>query len=178
MSVHIVTKSFLINLAEKKHVEYVHGNKRLSCSLCDDSFASKQALVYHINSVHKKTSPVKCDKCSKTFASLISMKNHKKFVHSNQPKSKCFFCDAQFKQKKDLNFHIRNKHQVNTSDHFMNEWNDPEERKRFQCKSCDANYKYKKDLGTHKNKHHGGIDSQINKSPSDSIFKCDLCSLS
>ena len=151
-----------------KHVKYVHGKNRFECNLCEENFASKQALLYHKDVVHKKLSPVKCEECEASFATLISLKNHRKYVHSDKAKCKCFLCGAQFKQNKDLKFHIRNKHQINTRDHFKNEWNDTEERERFQCTSCDSNYKYKKDLEAHRKKNHNVHEA--------TSFSCKICS--
>ena len=72
-------------------------------------------------------------------------------------------------------FHLRNKHRINTDDHFMNDWNYRELRKRYQCDLCECNYKYKKDLTKHKKKTHmTSSDSTEN----DELFKCDLCSSS
>ena len=162
-------QKFFDKLSRKKHIEKAHGNKRNDCNLCEETFASKQALIYHLDIFHKNTSPVKCDMCFVTFTSLVSLKNHKKYLHSSPPKSKCCLCDAKFKQKKELNFHIRNRHQVNTYDHFMNDWNDPEDRQIFQCNLCENDYKYKKDLEAHNKKCHG---KEVNTF---TCSKCDKC---
>ena len=161
-------QKFLEKLKRDRHVKYVHGKNRLDCNLCEENFASKQALMYHEDVVHKKLSPVKCEVCGASFASSISLKNHRKYVHSDSAKCKCGLCGALFKQNKDLMFHIRNKHQINTKDHFKNEWNDTEERERFQCTSCDSNYKYKKDLEAHKKKNHGSQSEATS-------FSCKIC---
>ena len=168
-------QKFLEKLKRDKHVKYVHGNNRLVCNLCEENFASKQALVYHEDTVHKKSKQVNCEECESSFTSSISLKNHRKYVHSDVRKFTCCLCGALFKQKKDRTFHIRNKHQVNTNDHYMNEWNIPEERTRFQCNLCDSSYKYKKGLEAHKKENH---DSQSIGSDSERKFKCDVCSLS
>ena len=168
-------QKFLEKLKRDNHVKYVHGNNRLVCNLCEENFASKQALVYHEDTVHKKSKQVNCEECESSFTSSISLKNHRKYVHSDVRRFTCCLCGALFKQKKDRTFHIRNKHQVNTNDHYMNEWNIPEERTRFQCNLCDSSYKYKKGLEAHKKENH---DIQSIGSDSERKFKCDVCSLS
>lgn len=170
-------KIFVEKSKKNKHVEYAHGNVRLNCSLCEENFASKQALVYHEDVAHNGVTPVKCEQCEASFTTKVSLKNHLKFVHSSVPKIACSFCGTQFKQKKDLNFHLRKKHEINTNDHFMNEWNNAEEKQRFQCDLCESNYKYKKDLETHK-KNHKVANHTSDKSNIEERFNCELCDLS
>lgn len=166
-------KDFVEKRKKNQHIEYAHGGIRLSCSECNETFASKQALDYHDDVTHKKVDPVKCDQCESSFSSIISLKNHQKFNHSSFAKIPCKFCDTQFKQKKDLMFHLRNKHMINTDDHFMNDWNSGELRRRYQCDLCECSYKYKKDLTKHKKKTRmTSSDSKEN----DELFQCDLCS--
>ena len=152
----------------KRHMDSAHGNVVFNCNFCEEKFASKQALDYHEQGTHMETSSVKCDECDVSFASIISMKDHKKHVHSVIQKIGCTFCGSQFKRKKDLNFHLRNKHEINTNDFFMNEWNDHEPREKFQCDLCALNNKYKKDLQSHKKKSHD-IEQAEER------FSCDQC---
>ena len=166
-------KIFRERSKQKRHVDYAHGNLGFDCNLCEEKFASKQALDHHDQVAHRKAAPVKCDQCDVSFTSKVSMKNHKKYVHSSVEKIVCKFCGSQFKQKKDLNFHLRNKHDINTNDFFMNEWNNSEPRERFHCDMCTSNYKYRKDLQSHKKQTH-----ETTSVESDERFKCDQCGLS
>ena len=53
-------KDFVEKRKKKQHIKYAHGGIRLSCSVCNEKFASKQALEYHDDVTHKKVDPVKC----------------------------------------------------------------------------------------------------------------------
>ena len=45
---------FKNRIAVKRHIDGVHeGKKRVNCDLCDQNFASNQALNYHIAAIHE-----------------------------------------------------------------------------------------------------------------------------
>ena len=52
-------KEFVEIRKKKQYIEFAHGGVRLNCSVCNEKFASKQALDYHNDITHKKVDQVK-----------------------------------------------------------------------------------------------------------------------
>ena len=120
------------------HMKFRHGksseNSKYSpdiydCFTCEQTFASKTSLNYHIEVVHNKTISLRCNICNKEYKHPLLLKSHMK-VH-DEKEFKCKACDKSFRSKAQLNIHYRRKHCDTTYDM----------RQLRQDSVCDENYK-------------------------------------
>jgi uncharacterized Zn-finger protein len=91
----------------KSHVKVVH---RVQCSICSDTFVSKQALQNHMLTKHssepRPTFP--CSHCSMTFSTLPSRKRHEDEKHTGQVKKhQCEFCGKLFFRRCEWLHHVK-----------------------------------------------------------------------
>jgi KRAB domain-containing zinc finger protein len=58
--------------------------KTLTCTDCGDTFARKQSLERHINTVHKALKAFECEFCQQELTTLYGYKKHKESKHQEQ----------------------------------------------------------------------------------------------
>ena len=106
------------NLKKRKASENVEGEeesrlRKISCHLCDKSFARNQNLVYHVATVHEEKKPFKCDKCGNCFGTKQNMESHIKVMHEKIKIKKevpCPICNQILSRKDALAKHLRTMH--------------------------------------------------------------------
>ena len=76
----------------------------------DISFPTKQKLLQHISTVHKKKKPYQCSLCNAEFGLEYNLSNHMKSVHKRIKKHFFTVCGTNFSTKFVLNQHIKLKH--------------------------------------------------------------------
>ena len=89
----------------KRHhqVKHLETNTKVACQDCGRQFNSKDAMVVHINRVHKGIS-YKCNQCDKEFKNNSSKTKHIRSYHEHV-KYKCSLCDYQAAGKSTLMVH-------------------------------------------------------------------------
>ena len=130
-------KKFCEPYFARKHIEFEHGTgtSPFFCEICKQSYHSKQALKYHIDSKHTPSLSSKCSICQKTFKSTITLNNHVKYVHSDERKHACKDCDSKFKQKKHLREHYLRVHGINQ---YREKYHHEEEDENLPCGHCPS----------------------------------------
>jgi len=71
--------------------------KNFSCDMCGTSYARKEQLTHHINSVHLNFKEFNCDQCGASFASKEFLKRHE-LIHTDIRPHQCPYCMKCFKQ--------------------------------------------------------------------------------
>jgi uncharacterized Zn-finger protein len=103
-------QEFVEKHKRNKHEEYAHGYKRLECSFCDENFASRQALVYHEDIVHKevifhkKFMNVICPHCDQKYFEKLKRDKHVEYAHGNN-RLVCNLCEEHFASQQALMYH-------------------------------------------------------------------------
>uniref|UniRef100_A0A8C4RB23 C2H2-type domain-containing protein n=1 Tax=Eptatretus burgeri TaxID=7764 RepID=A0A8C4RB23_EPTBU len=97
---------FLTEDALLLHMERLHRRGRMyKCSVCGRTFAELRMLQKHM-AVHKGALPHKCPICRKGFARVSNMQLHMK-VHFGEKPNKCFVCGNVFHNVYALQIHMR-----------------------------------------------------------------------
>ncbi|XP_072038805.1 uncharacterized protein [Amphiura filiformis] len=161
------------------HIMCHTGIKPILCSLCGETFKSKQTLDQHFV-IHSQTNelPHKCDECGRTYLTATRLRAHKK-IHGEK-KFHCELCSHSFVMSKDLRKHMR----VHTG------------VKPFKCDFCDERFHFSQDVKRHLKRLH--IDkapyicrecpkqtvcffkeeeykSHMKLHSNDTEFRCDVC---
>ena len=127
----------------KEHISYMHEGKakpKLKCSLCEESYATKQALENHM-SVHEGKI-FQCSNCNEEFNSKSKLESHIAKEHDRSKLHKCEHCDCAFVGKNTLRSHIA----------FVHE----KKRKQYKCGECEKDCETESALKSHiKLKHDG-----------------------
>ena len=69
------------------------------CKLCDSSFATKQSLKKHIESLHEGKKPFECSICNAKIAQKGHLNYHILYVHGEKKHFQCSQCGSEFKHK-------------------------------------------------------------------------------
>jgi len=80
------------------------------CETCSKSFASRQGLQNHVQTVHLKKRTFECSECFKKFSANGSLKRHIETVHRGERKFECNFCGKLFALKHHLKNHTHTVH--------------------------------------------------------------------
>ena len=125
----------------ERQITTVHeGKKKFKCDTCTSSFARKEHLKKHIESLHRRSvfeyplnhlikvelkEPFKdvnnskngedktywCYICGTRFARKFNLKSHIKTVHEKRKPFKCYICNKSFVRNDILKKHITSKHE-------------------------------------------------------------------
>jgi uncharacterized Zn-finger protein len=162
------------NFGEKKnltrHVSSVHNAQTFNCEKCDFTTKRKDKLKQHIESKHYGNT-VKCPNCEFQCERKDSLDRHVKFYHpvdilsptpnfnwvedveseeeerEEPSKYECQQCPAEFKEKKNLNKHIKSIHS----------------ERLFKCDQCDLSFNRMDVLKRHKVSHNKRKQEEINE---------------
>ena len=132
------------------HINKVH-NKRQFCTECGKSYASKNTLKEHIETVHLGNKQFKCEQCPYTTGRKNNLKTHVKVVHEKVKRFFCGECSFTHTLKANLLYHIESVHKVG---------------KKFKCEECPYAPASKGSLKKHCDNVHNVGEKK---------FKCDLC---
>ncbi|XP_057688190.1 zinc finger protein 717-like isoform X2 [Corythoichthys intestinalis] len=80
-------------------------NKRVKCSLCDNTFFNKSSLKRHFMT-HTGEKPFACSVCGKTFRINGDLKIHMR-IHTGEKPFACSICGKGFTQRGHLRSHVR-----------------------------------------------------------------------
>ena len=95
----------------EKHLKTQHkGKARYKCDYCENSFASKTSLNYHM----EKHPDNMCPRCFKMFHNKYNMRLHFKTQHKGKAMYKCDHCEQSFASKTSLNYHVKKHHSDST----------------------------------------------------------------
>lgn len=110
-------KSYTSLLSYKKHAALHSAEEgNLQCEICDETFATRQEIVYHLK-VHTGSRTVKnemdkkftCDYCDRRFFTAKDVRRHL-VVHTGRRDFLCPYCPQKFGRKDHLVRHVKNAH--------------------------------------------------------------------
>ena len=119
----------------KEHISYMHEGKpkpKFKCSLCEESYATKQGLENHM-SVHEGKI-FQCSNCNEEFNSKNKLESHIAKEHDRSKLHKCEHCDSSYMTKNGLFRHIAFVHEKTISN---------------MCSHCGRNCMSKAELKSH-----------------------------
>ncbi|KRT86254.1 zinc finger protein [Oryctes borbonicus] len=128
----------------KKH-QYRHANiKPFECTTCKRRFTQKGHLTMHIKNKHEAVTDkeYKCRFCPYQTNGKGDFKLHL-YVHDTVKRFECEICGKRFRQKANLQVHLKNLHLAVNS-------------KKFACSKCAFRTNYKHSLDKHVNHTHNG----------------------
>ena len=164
----------------KKHgVANEKMKKPYSCSLCEQSYASAAAVIFHKNTVHKEEARrYICEQCQTKFSCEMTLKRHTISVHqSPEDKLKCNICDSEFRRKDEITRHKKEIHKVaNVNHHYSNNQDGNftiHSIRPYRCPKCFQKFKRKEHLQNHIKIFHIGMDSETAKDVQHSCKKCN-----
>ncbi|KYM97713.1 PREDICTED: zinc finger and BTB domain-containing protein 24-like [Cyphomyrmex costatus] len=141
-------RTFALRQALLLHVQRVHRARNYKCNECGKNFFNKHDLHKH-SSIHSKVKPYSCSVCQKQFSRLTSLQRHQK-LHKDETHYACPHCDDKFFTTEELEKHKDSAHK---------------KEKRFECNICNKRFLYKQGLQRHETLH----------SNEDKKFMCDYC---
>jgi len=100
-------KTFADKQILKSHRDTVHSKSSLTCSVCGKQCETQRALQRHVGSHDGAAKPrVSCDECDKTFTSASTLYHHKRAIHGTEKPYQCTQCGAQFNFNHSLKLHV------------------------------------------------------------------------
>ncbi len=134
------------------HGREVHNTKEFKCFECDDIFADKLKLNFHVKKVHDSKGLPTCEICNISYAKRSRLNRHNANLHT--PKTlRCRKCKHVAKSLYELRQHTADKHA---------------RPKPYQCEYCSKSYQYPSSLYKHTNDYHTKTRE----------YSCDLCDYS
>lgn len=170
------------------HVNRIHGKniQPHACTFCDKRFFSKLALSHHCQDKHRKT-----EQKESTMDEILKNQERKKVPRKKRSGATltatipCPQCPKTFKQRYQLNFHMRTKHPVNgtveklpcpecgkeVAKHFMTSHMKRHKEPTLECDVCKKKFREESTLKFHKNRVH------IPEEEKTKDFMCAECGL-
>ena len=166
MMMHNTQKVFSVNDAEKMYrttAEKKPDRIMFKCDECDRAFSTENQLTRHVTAKHSGEKPYVCDLCGgdKAFRTSSKLKCHVRQVHSEARPFKCGTCGSAYKQKNELNRHMKSHSEERPYLCTECPWQFREQsmlRRHmlthssetfFQCPHCDKQFKHKLNLTSH-----------------------------
>jgi KRAB domain-containing zinc finger protein len=141
----ICDKSLAV-LSLKRHMK-IHALKmqpnKFKCEKCEKTFLTRTNVKQH-EKTHEK--PFECDKCGKRFAKKLDLSEHL-LMHLNSKAFQCNICYVKFTSNKNLQFHLRAKHEIGS--------------KEFKCSECSFKSTTRKEILLHRSKVHRSLHCKI-----------------
>jgi hypothetical protein len=109
-------KTFLCNSALWSHNRVVHEQGHTyDCDNCDYRTYTKRLIRLHM-SCHGEKQQFRCNACGEKFPLKKPLIRHKIKMHNYVRKYSCQVCSRSFERKCILNVHLKNRHQIETTD--------------------------------------------------------------
>ncbi len=90
----------------QQHIQTIHEQKRFDCQICLKQLSTKHALSLHIKQVHTRTlEKFSCVLCEKSYTIVDTLRKHM-VLHSNKA-SECHKCQRVFSSKRNLQRHLK-----------------------------------------------------------------------
>ena len=209
MMMHNTEKVFSANDAEKMYrttAEKKPDRIMFKCDECDKAFSTENQLMRHVTAKHSGEKPYACDLCGgdKAFRTSSKLKCHVRQVHSEARPFKCGTCGSAYKQKNELNRHMKSHSEERPYLCTECPWQFREQsmlRRHmlthssetfFQCPHCDKQFKHKLNLTSHLVTHSDdkphqcpqcgkafkrkmGLKKHILTHSGEKPYKCNLC---
>ncbi|KAL7013155.1 hypothetical protein ACKWTF_015222 [Chironomus riparius] len=121
----------------KEHMKIHLRNKSYICNFCNEKFATKFLMIFHLRSQHIKSKAYYCNDCGRGFNDSRHYKNHL-VTHIDSQPFKCDLCPKGYKRKQLLEFHLIGAHQT---------------ERKLQCTICDFETINLQELKKHRNVH-------------------------
>lgn len=143
-------KAFKVRTALNKH-KRIHTNPREEiCDVCGQRFNTRDTLKTHYKLKHIKSKDFQCNLCGLAFTLKSTLEKH---IERHNPNRKriysCNLCNVSYINKYNLSRHHTIKHTA-----FEN---------KPTCEFCGKGYVKRTDLMKHIKRHHGGNDTQEDK---------------
>lgn len=133
----------------KKHNSII-SDDRISCIMCDRSFARLKYLRKHVRELHENATQFNCETCGKQFNRKSNLIEHE-LIHQKKFLAKCKTCGKSCRTASALKLHQR----THTGE------------KPYKCEICNQkSYAYNTDLKRHKRSAHGILGTP---------YPCTLC---
>uniref|UniRef100_UPI00358E6C0A zinc finger protein 836-like n=1 Tax=Myxine glutinosa TaxID=7769 RepID=UPI00358E6C0A len=141
------TQLFLDEDALLLHMERLHRRGRLhKCSVCEMTFAELRMLQTHM-AVHNGMLPHKCPICPKRFARVWNMQLHMR-IHTGERPYNCSVCGKRFSQRPNVKSHMR----IHTGE------------RPYKCSICGKGFSQMPNMKSHMRIHTG-----------ERPYKCAVC---
>ncbi len=144
--------------------------KLFACTRCDRSFANKEALTCHFDTVHRHVAlvdeglkdlkelenelkPFTCSLCDKSFTAKKALTNHFAAVHTKSKPFSCTLCDKSFSERGHLTGHVKSEHL---------------KLKPFSCTLCEKSFSQNVILTTHIEVVHQKVEKRY-------LLSCTIC---
>ncbi|CAN9512163.1 unnamed protein product [Ophioblennius macclurei] len=121
------------------HRRTTQTKKKVSCDLCERTFAHPSGMIYHKRTEHFEEKPFACEECGAKFGANSSLKNHMR-LHTGEKPYQCKHCDMSFSVAAALAYHTKKKHS---------------EGKMYVCQYCKAEFAQSIELTRHVRTHTG-----------------------
>ena len=108
---HICSRNFDLYEDFVKHMKEFHETKQsnlLECNFCKYKCKLSSALLYHVQSVHRK---FMCCHCNEIFQLASELSSHKQKEHLQKNSIKCNLCQRNFKTPKSFEIHMKHVHE-------------------------------------------------------------------
>jgi len=158
-------------LTKPKNIHTPKNSTSLTCSLCDKTFKTRQAITVHLH-FHANQRSHKCSTCSKAFTTKSDLKRHYK-VHDKASLFKCDDCSATFRDQATKTRHLK-KHQkdvlftcdscdkeFNRVDSYKEHLNTHLTHKQYQCHICSKEFNYKSSFNRHVISHQNNATCEL-----------------
>ena len=124
------------------HSKYHSQPRTYECMTCHIFLPFDQKLVDHVNShkTPKNQNKIACEMCGNKFAKKRDLENHIKIKHENQTLFICPVCGKSFMSSSSVDYHIKFVHQKDKSH-------------SFECKICKLKFSHKQKLTRHEAVH-------------------------
>lgn len=139
----ICQNTFATKTNLNKHIRVIHQKiKNFQCDICQKRLSTNAHLVQHVNSTHKKIK-YNCPKCNKVFSSKSALKHHIENLHNKIKTILCNECHQLFRLHREFKLHWLLHHNQSHLLQFHKKVT------IFTCKTCNKGFNSSSNLSRH-----------------------------